>query len=63
VHVKGVKNKKFRGDAAGSIQDTLVTPFGNIDLSTMFDAIAAFDPGDAAAGADDSGDALFDGLF
>jgi hypothetical protein len=28
----------------------LVTPFGNVDLSTMFDAVALLDPGDAAAG-------------
>ena len=38
--------------AASSITDTLVTPFGNIDLSTTFDAIAALDPGAAAAGVD-----------
>jgi hypothetical protein len=45
------------GDAAASIQDFLVTPFGNMDLSSMFqgfDAIAPFDPADAAAGADDT---------
>jgi hypothetical protein len=51
------------GDAAASIQDTLVTPFGNIDLSTMFDAIADLDPGNAAAGVDDTGGGLFGGLF
>ena len=38
--------------AASSITDTLMTPFGNIDLSTTFDAIAALDPGAAAAGVD-----------
>jgi hypothetical protein len=40
------------GTAASSITDTLITPFGNVDLSTMFDAIAPLDPGDAAAGVD-----------
>jgi hypothetical protein len=30
--------------AASSITDTLVTPFGNIDLSTPYDAIAKLDP-------------------
>jgi hypothetical protein len=50
------------GTAAVSITDYLVTPFGNIDLSTMFDAIAQLDPGDAAAGVSDaaSGFDLFD---
>jgi len=38
--------------AASSITDTLMTPFGNIDLSSTFDAIAALDPGAAAAGVD-----------
>lgn len=41
------------GTAAASITDYLVTPFGNIDLSSMFDAIAALDPGDAATGVSD----------
>jgi hypothetical protein len=36
---------------------------GNVDLSTMFDAIAAFDPGDAAAGVEDSGCSPFGGIF
>jgi hypothetical protein len=40
------------GTAASDITDTLITPFGNFDLSTMFDAIAPLDPGDAAAGVD-----------
>lgn len=51
------------GDAAGSIQDFLVTPFGNVDLSSMFasfDAIAAFDPADAVAGVTD---VMADGAF
>ncbi len=30
--------------AASSISDTLITPFGNIDLSTPYDAIARLDP-------------------
>ena len=30
--------------AASSITDTLITPFGNIDLSTPYDAIASLDP-------------------
>jgi uncharacterized protein YjiS (DUF1127 family) len=42
------------GTAAASISDTLVTPFGNVDLSTPFDAIAHLDPGDAADGVDAS---------
>jgi hypothetical protein len=40
------------GDAASSIQDVLVTPLGNINLSTPFDAIANLDPKNAAAGVD-----------
>jgi hypothetical protein len=43
------------GTAASSITDTLITPFGDYDLSTMFDAIVDLDPGDAAAGVDASG--------
>ncbi len=38
--------------AASSITDTLVTPFGDFQLPSMFDAIAALDPGDAAGGVD-----------
>lgn len=38
--------------AASSITDTFVTPFGDFQLPTMFDAIAALDPGAAAAGVD-----------
>ncbi|MGH3968793.1 MAG: hypothetical protein ACRDTV_11905, partial [Mycobacterium sp.] len=40
---------------ASSITDTLMTPLGNVDLSSlfgMFDATAALDPGNAAAGVD-----------
>jgi hypothetical protein len=51
------------GDAASSITDTLVTPFGNFDLSTMFDAIADLMPGDAAGGVSDAGGGLFDGFL
>jgi hypothetical protein len=53
------------GDAAANIQDTLITPFGNFDLSTPFDAIANLMPGDAAGGVDASGGGggLFGGLF
>jgi hypothetical protein len=40
------------GTAAASIQDTFVTPFGNIDLSTMFDAIANLMPGNAVDSVD-----------
>jgi hypothetical protein len=39
--------------AADTVTDTLVTPLGNIDLSSLFggfDAIAALDPGDAFTG-------------
>jgi hypothetical protein len=38
--------------AASSIIDTFATPFGDFQLPTMFDAIAALDPGAAAAGVD-----------
>jgi len=40
------------GTAAANITDTLVTPFGNLDLSSPFDAIAELMPGNAAAGVD-----------
>ena len=46
-----------------------MTPFGNIDLPNMFDAIAPLDPGAAAAGGVDAavsaaaGAAPFDTLF
>jgi hypothetical protein len=39
--------------AADTVTDTLVTPLGNVDLSSLFggfDAIAALDPGDAFTG-------------
>jgi hypothetical protein len=53
------------GDGAPTITDTLVTPFGNIDLSTPFNALADLDPGNAVAGVSDSGGSggLFDGLL
>ena len=38
--------------AASSITDTLVTPFGDFQLPSMFDAIAPLDPGAAAGGVD-----------
>ena len=38
--------------AASSITDTLVTPFGDFELPSMFDAIAPLDPGAAAGGVD-----------
>lgn len=43
------------GTAASSITDTLITPFGNFDLSgmfSMFDAVAPLDAGDAVTGLD-----------
>jgi hypothetical protein len=46
------------GSAAGSITDYLVTPLGNLDLSTMLDAIAQLDPGDAPAGVSTGGQRL-----
>ncbi|MGV0907237.1 hypothetical protein [Mycobacterium novum] len=36
--------------AANSITDTLVTPFGNFDIPTDFDAAGLLDPGDAFSG-------------
>jgi len=36
--------------SASSITDTLVTPFGNFDIPTDFDATALLDPGDAFTG-------------
>jgi hypothetical protein len=52
------------GDAAPTITDVLVTPLGNFDLSTMFNALADLDPGNAAAGVDDTpGSAPFGGLL
>jgi hypothetical protein len=50
------------GDGSPTITDTLITPLGNFDLSTMFNAVAELDPGNAVAGASDSGGGLFDGL-
>jgi hypothetical protein len=38
--------------AAASIIDTFATPFGDFQLPTMFDAIAALDPGAAVSGVD-----------
>lgn len=49
------------GTAAANITDTLITPFGNIDLSgmfSMFDAIAPLDAGDAVSGIDDAASAV-----
>jgi hypothetical protein len=51
------------GTEAASITDYLVTPFGNVDLSTMFDAVALLDPGDAAAGVSTAADATAGGAF
>ena len=36
-----------------TITDTFVTPFGNIDLGSLFDAVQGLDPGDAFTGAVD----------
>ncbi|MEB3030253.1 hypothetical protein [[Mycobacterium] nativiensis] len=47
--------------ADGTITDTLVTPFGNVDLSSLFDMFNAanpLDPGAAFTGLDDVGAAL-----
>lgn len=51
------------GDAAAQIQDTFVTPWGTIDLSTPYDAVAAIQPGNAFEGLDTTGGGLFGGLF
>ena len=40
--------------AASHISDTLITPFGDINLSSMFDAIAPLDAGDVVSGLDDA---------
>lgn len=43
------------GTAASSITDTLITPFGNVDLSSlfsMFDGVAPLDAGDVVSGLD-----------
>jgi hypothetical protein len=50
-------------DGAASITDTFVTPWGNVDVVTDFDATAPLDPGDAAAGVTDAGGGLFGDLF
>ncbi|WP_024441915.1 MULTISPECIES: hypothetical protein [unclassified Mycobacterium] len=45
----------------GTITDTLVTPFGNVDLSSLFDMFNAanpLDPGDAFTGLDDAMSAM-----
>jgi hypothetical protein len=47
--------------ADGTVTDTLMTPFGNVDLSSLFGDINAADPLDAGAaftGLDDVGSAL-----
>jgi hypothetical protein len=54
---EAVPNADGTAAATGGITDYLVTPFGNVDLSTMFDAIAQLDPGDAAAGVSVAGSA------
>jgi hypothetical protein len=36
--------------SADTITDTFVTPFGNIDLGSLFDAVQGLDPGDAFTG-------------
>jgi hypothetical protein len=51
------------GTAASSIIDTFATPFGNMDLSSMFDAIAPLDPGAAAGGVDAAVSAAASGAF
>jgi hypothetical protein len=50
------------GTAAESIHDTLVTPLGNIDIPTTFDAIAFMSPGDAFAPLGADGDFTIDGM-
>jgi hypothetical protein len=50
------------GTAAASITDTLVTPFGNVDIPTEFDAIAFLDPGAAFAPLGADGDFTIDGM-
>jgi hypothetical protein len=46
------------GTTSGSVTDTLVTPFGDVDLSSLFDGFNAalpLDPGDAFTGLLDAG--------
>jgi hypothetical protein len=51
-------------DSTASIHDTLVTPFGNIDLPTAYDATADLDPGAPLKGLDtNSGNGLLGGLL
>lgn len=49
------------GEDGANIQDVLVTPLGNFDLSTMFNAISPFDLGSTTGGVDASGGGLFGG--
>jgi hypothetical protein len=51
------------GDGGADITDTLVTPFGDFDLSTPFNAVAELMPADVFADTDTSGGDLFSGLF
>lgn len=46
--------------AASHISDTLITPFGDINLSSMFDAIAPLSAGDVVSGLDDASPTGFD---
>jgi hypothetical protein len=48
------------GSTSGTVTDTLVTPFGNVDLSSLLSGINAANPldaGDAVAGLDDAASA------
>jgi hypothetical protein len=45
------------GSSGDHITDTLVTPFGNFNIPTDFDAIQALNPGEALSGVDVSGGA------
>ena len=51
------------GTAASSITDTLTTPFGNIDLSTPYDAIAPLDPATPLAALASTNASLSDNAF
>jgi hypothetical protein len=48
--------------SADTITDTFVTPFGNIDLGSLFDAVQALDPGDAFTGGLDTATAAASAL-
>jgi hypothetical protein len=53
------------GTAAATITDTLVTPFGNFDVSTSYDAVAPLDPSSPleALGSTSSNDSVSDNAF